>query len=1273
MDIIVKIANINSLVKKGIDLVEKKIIYEKIIMILKYIEDNSKKFKEKLYLRIILNYEENFYSDLMPKDDVDKIETYHKVLDWVINVNKRIRNVALSGPYGAGKSTIIESYIKNLNLKRDKFLRISLATFNKESGDQQLIEKSILEQMIYRVDGKRTPFSRFKKIQKVTKKTVWKVLVIGLVFFGSGALLYQGSIISSFQNAVFSWQEIYLYFKSEWLNYIISIFFGTTFIIILYYLINSILRGFKIAKIKFDKTEIEFAKDDKESIYNKYLDELLYFFEETQYEVVIFEDIDRFDNPSIFTNLREINTFLNNYENINRRIIFLYAIKDDMFSDKERTKFFDFIIPVIPFVDAFNSRQIILDNFERIHNNSNINRPSDELIKDITIFLDDMRMLTNITNEYIIYYQQINGKTRDPDKLFSIITYKNLYPKDFYQLQYNDGLVKKVFDKKREFIELEIEKLEEKIHHIKKLIEIFNSTIVNSIEDLMMIFRNRWQRRGIYSITGTNSNGNSNRISILENIINNRNLFSEQNQCSVYNNNGLYIGDYTYDEIFTAFGEYHNLFIMAEAIELNKKEELERKKEELSEALKNRNEIQLISLKNLIKEYNVNGIFDEIKNERLLIFLIREGHIDETYRHYISYFYPGAITQNDMEFLRNVKSYHELGYEYKLGNVNEIIKDISADELKSKSILNNDLLEYLLNNLQIEQSQFDIFLESIIDNIDSRIDFIDQFCTKSEYKSIFINEICKKYTGFWSFIVNKSHLLNQRIESYFTWIINTCDENVIIELNENDSIVNFIKNTKNIFQIAYEPNKEEKLESILKELNIKFDLLEIPKVRYCIEDKQESESKLITYILEHNMYSINVNMIKYFYGYYVDFNEEKMNDFESKNYSAVKSFSSQYLISYLESNLTEYLKEVFLKIPQNTNEDILVIEKFLKDTNIDNEIKIEIIKKSNVTFDDLESIPSQLWDTVIENFKWNINWLNIMYYFENFKILSPNMIKQINKRDVFERLSLININKIEGIDNFSEQLCISFYKYLYENEELNDDCFMKIQNSIPNYYNYSESSKVSNNRMNLILNSYSMNFTMNNYTYLKNNYGDLYYDWVIRNFDKFLENSEDIILEAKEVKMYLNEDKISETNKINLINFNKDCVLKNIDNEELVNLIFKLNQGGIIEKLDNSIFNSLINLQNYTEERIKLLANRVKDLNEDDIKKYLNAFKEPIMLLSQKSHEEEVSVKIEKNSSIKYLIEKLVDCKYIKSYDETSESYDIKFSKNTLELDQVNL
>ena len=54
--------------------------------------------------------------------------------------------------------------------------------------------------------------------------------------------------------------------------------------------------------------------------------------------------------------LRELNNLLNNDEAINHKpIVFVYAVRDDIFSKEDRTKFFDFIIPVIPIVNATNS------------------------------------------------------------------------------------------------------------------------------------------------------------------------------------------------------------------------------------------------------------------------------------------------------------------------------------------------------------------------------------------------------------------------------------------------------------------------------------------------------------------------------------------------------------------------------------------------------------------------------------------------------------------------------------------------------------------------------------------------------------------------------------------------------------------------------------------------------------------------------------------------------------------------------------------------------
>lgn len=149
--------------------------------------------------------------------------------------------------------------------------------------------------------------------------------------------------------------------------------------------------------------------------------------------------MDRFENSEIFIKLRELNTILNNYEKIKRKIAFIYAIKDDIFTDKERTKFFDFIIPIIPFLNSSNSYEIM----DELIKNARIEglRVSDEYLLDVSPFIDDMRLLENITNEFKVYKLKLKGSTINDEKLLSMIIYKNICPKDFALLQNNKGFI----------------------------------------------------------------------------------------------------------------------------------------------------------------------------------------------------------------------------------------------------------------------------------------------------------------------------------------------------------------------------------------------------------------------------------------------------------------------------------------------------------------------------------------------------------------------------------------------------------------------------------------------------------------------------------------------------------------------------------------------------------------------------------------------------------------------------------------------------------------
>jgi hypothetical protein len=89
---------------------------------------------------------------------------YGKALDFVF-INDDIKNVAISGAYSAGKSSILETYKRNNN---KKYLHISLAHFESPYTDKRdkvkesVLEGKILNQLIHQIPPSKIPQTNFR-------------------------------------------------------------------------------------------------------------------------------------------------------------------------------------------------------------------------------------------------------------------------------------------------------------------------------------------------------------------------------------------------------------------------------------------------------------------------------------------------------------------------------------------------------------------------------------------------------------------------------------------------------------------------------------------------------------------------------------------------------------------------------------------------------------------------------------------------------------------------------------------------------------------------------------------------------------------------------------------------------------------------------------------------------------------------------------------------------------------------------------------------------
>lgn len=705
----------------------------------------------------------NEFTDLAPIDDIENGAEYLKALHWAIK-KKKVKNIALAGPYGAGKSSIIDTYLKKHKIIRSKSLRVSMATFVENETDekgnpkkislgQDEIELGILKQLFYKVNYKKIPQSRYRKLHKINWKRVWGYLVLIFLILGVMEFIF---FPDTFQMIIEKIEEAGGKFGLKGMvSDIIFLAFCVGILAIIARTYRLVLFRFKVNEVKLPtETVVKNSETAAETVFNKNMDEIVYFFEETKYRIVFFEDLDRLEDPSIFIHLRELNTLLNNYDGIKGRIVFVYAIRDDIFTDTDRTKFFEFIIPVIPIINSTNSGEIFLQKLEESEKKGIVHEISQEFILDVSPYVEDMRILQNIYNEFVVYKETIRTDqdlNLSDETMMALIIFKNLYPREFAELQMERGVVKQAFEDKQRYISGQCMKWHNEVDELTQELKEYHAACLRDVKELKTAMLGEmvdWE--GITYRIQANYMQHYATNKIMEDAFDLSMLNSIDSPIVRYYSWDGYDESKTVNNFREIFEKYSKRI---KNLQFVREKGVSSIKSEIEDLKKNVHELSGWSLKKLIEKFGVNNVLSEkVAENKLLVFMLRRGYIDEKYANYINYFKGTSITKEDMNYILAVKNMEKLPYNYNLTKVGMVIQRLQPYEFEQKSIFNFILLEYLLSE-ENENEKRMILIDQLSDRTVESWEFIDEFIEQTQYKERLIQLLAMRWPDMWNDIV----------------------------------------------------------------------------------------------------------------------------------------------------------------------------------------------------------------------------------------------------------------------------------------------------------------------------------------------------------------------------------------------------------------------------------------------------------------------------------------------------------------------------------------
>jgi hypothetical protein len=937
---------------------------------------------------------------LLPVADRETYQRYASAFDTIIE--KDVTCVAVTGPYGAGKTSLINAFKENY--PKLKFIRISLATFegdSEKSISSDMIEKSILQQLIYSAGRKKLEYSRFKKIRKPR----WlhaKAFLLSVFAVSTGA-------------AVIYWQEVegFLVGANRWQEFTAIATAGAFWLLLLFLTVHGTLKasaGLSIKKFSLKNAEIETEDKSKESVFNKHLDEIVYFFQETPCDVVVIEDLDRFGKTEIFTKIREINQLINANPDVRprskKKIIFLFAIRDDLFQGKDRTKFFDLLIPVIPYVSAGNAYDALHNKLVKVGLREGL---QDKFLRQVTIYVTDNRHLVNIVNEYSLYTRNLFAPNLDPNKLFAIILYKVFFPSDFGKLHMNKGVLADLVGELQERRREKREGLTIKLKEINEAAKQIREGQINSHETLASAYVGAIERRSNGHVRGFRIPPNGHEFNIKDDTESILGALKTGTAIQVIGQNGGRLDQLDMSEIA---GVIHPGLTLRERLRLiDRNAQLEEQditatRTELEGQLR---DVRYLPIDRAFSKDEIRAKIATFDHGDLFIYLVTEGRLGEDYDYYTSYFHKGATTRADREFVQRFNKGDEIDFAEKIDTPHEILLILEDGLFGKPQGFNITLVDHVLGN----ENQFQNGLIAGVKAFQGEsLRFLQAYYLEGQHVEKLLRMLLTNWDGFLDAASECTNPLPHVKE-----ILEKAQEGTISGLRKPNSFIDFIERSAS--DIFDSPKLVDRI-PLLIESGALIGEISFPNLQ--IADRGAA----ISTVAEHSLWKItpqNVATILAWQGV------ETLAAQSAMFLSLGKAPKSVF--TYIEANINSFIERCFLEVDSTIAEPQQSLEKMLSVQGLREEIGNRVIARQQALLR-FSEVPRAYWATIVEEQKYVIDW-------ENFNELLIETGDFANLAPIFRSADVIS-----EIAKNRKKIRVDLFGYLVDFDDMNLESYQKL-------------------------------------------------------------------------------------------------------------------------------------------------------------------------------------------------------------------------------------